>query len=93
MDTVKQVLWAQFSETTPGGIDYFLSPLDMKDFLCRSPSRIVIGEIEVLVPNMEQEMAFNAAQLDKEIADLQLKITLKEDTKKKLLAIEAPKEL
>ena len=87
MDTIKLSIFSYFDDFCCDGVSY-VATADMHDYYTRRAGHTFVGFAEVDETPKDEIVKMATEALDKEIIDLQVQITQKEEKKKQLLAIE-----
>ncbi len=81
-------IFSYFSEHKVGGIGYWAITQDLLDVYLEKSDHTLVATIDVQETPHDEVVKMATTQIDKEIVDLQVQITHKEEKKKQLLAIE-----
>ena len=85
---ITRPIYASFCELADDGVRYSVMDESMRDYYDASDVHIFVGDVEFSEVDRDGVVNMATAQIDKEIIDLQVAITRKEEKKKQLLAIE-----
>lgn len=85
---ITKLVYAHFCELSENGVAYSVYDEHMREYMDDHSPKKFLCEVELPEIDKDEVTGMAVAAIDKEIIDLQVAITRKEEKKKQLLAIE-----